>query len=137
MLSQTAEYALRALVFLAREPMRERSVKEIAEATQVPSSYLSKVMTGLARADLISGRRGLNGGYSLKGEPSRITMFDIVQAVDPIRIIEHCPLGESCHIPSLCPMHRHLRCATIDFANRLREATIESLCDRELDEVTR
>ena len=53
MFSQTTEYALRAAVYLAQEPERVRTTREIAEATSVPVDYLAKVMRSLVRAGLV------------------------------------------------------------------------------------
>ena len=71
MISQTAEYALRAMVFLA---MRESAAtnEQIAQVTKVPPGYLSKILQQLGKAKLVSSQRGLGGGFVLfKGSSSR------------------------------------------------------------------
>ena len=93
MFSQTAEYALRAVVFLAAQDGVPRTTQEIARATQVPTGYLSKVMQGLGRARLVLSQRGLHGGFTLARPAAELTVLDIIQAVDPIQRIRSCPLG--------------------------------------------
>ena len=69
-ISQTAEYALRAIVYLAKMPDEAHITREIAEATRVPSGYLAKVMQTLVKADLVQSRRGLGGGFTLGRSPA-------------------------------------------------------------------
>lgn len=83
MLSQTSEYALRAMVCLASRDGGLTATPELADAANVPHSYLAKVLQMLASADLIAGRRGVGGGYRLCREPAQIKLLDIVDAVDP------------------------------------------------------
>ena len=71
MISQTAEYALRAIVYLADQGGVARTTSEIAETTQVPAGYLAKVMQSLCRAGLVKSQRGLNGGFKLAHDPRR------------------------------------------------------------------
>ncbi len=108
MLSQTAEYALRAIVWLADHPDRPCTTSEIARGTRVPAGYLAKVLQSLGRAGLVNAQRGLRGGFTLARPANRLTMLDVVNAVDPIRRIRTCPLGIKSHGKNLCPLHRRL-----------------------------
>jgi Rrf2 family protein len=107
MISQTAEYALRAIVFLADRSDAPQTTQQIAEATRVPAGYLSKVLQGLNRSGLVRAQRGMHGGFTLAVPSTKLTVLDVVQAVDPLQRIERCPLGISDH-KSLCPLHRGL-----------------------------
>lgn len=81
MLSQTAEYALRAMTCLALADARLTPTPELAEATRVPANYLAKVLQQLAAADLITGRRGVGGGYRLARSADTISLLDVISAV--------------------------------------------------------
>ncbi|MEO6809766.1 MAG: Rrf2 family transcriptional regulator, partial [Isosphaeraceae bacterium] len=65
MISQTAEYALRAIVFLGGHVGRPATTRQIAATTKVPVGYLSKVLQSLGKAGLVDAQRGLHGGYVL------------------------------------------------------------------------
>jgi Rrf2 family protein len=106
--SQTVEYALRASVWLAGHEGQPCTTADIAEGTQVPSSYLSKVLQALGRAGLVVGTRGLHGGFVLARSPESISVLEVVDAVDPIQRIHECPLGIEAHGMNLCPLHRKL-----------------------------
>lgn len=108
MISQTVEYALRAIVYLSGIPAeRAASSGEIATAMQVPQGYLSKLLRDLVVAGLVTSRRGPNGGFSLAQPASSMSMLDVVNAVDPIRRIRKCPLGNPAHL-NLCPLHKRM-----------------------------
>ncbi|MCG8651268.1 MAG: Rrf2 family transcriptional regulator [Pirellulales bacterium] len=105
MITQTAEYALRAVVYLADQG-EPRTTAAIAQRTQVPAGYLSKVMQGLSKAGLVRSQRGLHGGFVLADDPAKLTVLSIVNAVEPVRRFHECPLG--LHGKNLCPLHRRL-----------------------------
>ena len=107
MLSQTAEYALRAVVHLSNSPGEAIAGPQLAQFTQVPAHYLSKVMQSLARGGLVDAQRGKRGGFTLTRSPEEISILDVINAVDPLRRIRACPLGLKGH-ERLCPLHRRL-----------------------------
>lgn len=107
-MSNTVEYALRAVVWLADNPENSHTSTAIAEATQMPSSYLSKILKGLARADIVSGQRGVHGGYTLARDADGLTILEVVNAVEPVQRIRSCPLGLKVHGKNLCNLHRVL-----------------------------
>jgi Rrf2 family transcriptional regulator, nitric oxide-sensitive transcriptional repressor len=126
MFSQTAEYALRAVVYLASQGGQPRTVQQIAAVTRVPAGYLSKVMQALSRAHLVQSQRGLHGGFTLAVLPEKLTVLDVIQAVDPIRRIKRCPLGIPGH-HNLCPLHRRLDQALAQVEQALRASSIAEL----------
>jgi Rrf2 family protein len=107
MLSKTAEYALRAAVWLGREPQRTESADQMASQIKVPRRYLHKVLQDLARAGLVRSQSGPGGGYALAQSPDQITILDVVNAVAPLERIHRCPLGLASHT-QLCPLHAEL-----------------------------
>lgn len=108
MISQTVEYALRAVAHLAGESPASRTTKQIAAATQVPPAYLSKVLQGLVKAKIVLSQRGIGGGVSLAKGPEKLTILDVINAVEPIQRITKCPLDLKSHGTNLCPLHRRL-----------------------------
>jgi len=111
----------------------------LAEQTLVPPNYLAKVLQLLAQAKLITGRRGVGGGYRLSRPAEEISLIDVVNAIDPVKRIKTCPLGLANHQNSLCALHRTVDAAAKQFiesfsATRLSDLVAESdglipLCD--------
>ena len=107
MLPKTAEYALRAAVWLGRTPNTPQSADQLAKAIRVPRRYLHKVLQDLVKAGLVRSQSGPGGGYALSRSPDKITILDTINAVGCIQRIRRCPLGLDSH-SSLCPLHEEL-----------------------------
>jgi Rrf2 family protein len=138
MISQTVEYALRAVAHLTQEAPAHRTTDQIAVATKVPKAYLSKVLQGLVRAHIVLSQRGAGGGITLARPAEELTILDVVNAVDPLQRIHTCPLGLSGHGVNLCPMHRQLDdalaavekvFASTSLADLLNQPGSKPLCD--------
>lgn len=108
MLTQTVEYALRAVAYLGQQAPTPRTTDQIAVVTRVPKAYLSKVLQSLVHAQILNSQRGVKGGISLARDPADLTILEIVNAVDPIQRIHVCPLGLAAHGVKLCPLHRRI-----------------------------
>jgi Rrf2 family protein len=108
MISQTAQYALRAIVCLALRPQVSLTAGQLAEMTKVSPEYLSKVMQALVRADLVSSKPGKTGGFSLKAPPETLTVLAVVEAIDPPLYNEPCPLEIQSYGNALRPLHQRL-----------------------------
>jgi Rrf2 family nitric oxide-sensitive transcriptional repressor len=108
LLSQTVEYALRAVVQLASVAPAPQTTDQIAKITRVPRAYLSKVLQSLGRAKLVHSRRGIGGGIVLSKPANELTILEVVKAVEPIQRIRTCPLGLVAHGTHLCPLHKRL-----------------------------
>ena len=108
MISQSAEYALRAAVWLAGHSEATLSTPEIARRTMVPAGYLSKILQALARAGLVASTPGRAGGFILTRPANRISVLDVINAVGQLPRIERCPLGKEAHEQHLCPLHKRL-----------------------------
>jgi Rrf2 family protein len=129
-ISQTAEYALRAIVFMAETHDAAHTNQQIAAVTKVPAGYLSKVLQGLSRAGLVVSRRGLGGGFALARAPEEMTVLEIVEAVDPLPRIHSCPLKIKEHGTKLCALHRRLDEATAQVEKTFRKTTVAELLVR-------
>jgi Rrf2 family protein len=127
MLSQTAEYALRAMVALATSGGQPRTAQELAAESQVPLDYLSKILNSLAKAGVVTGQRGRGGGFQPARSGSQMTVLQVVTAVDPLKRIKTCPLGLKSHGENLCPLHRKLDDAVRSVEEAFASTTIESL----------
>jgi Rrf2 family protein len=127
LLSQTTEYALRAIVWLANTAPDPQTTGQIAKATKVPPGYLSKVLQSLGRNGLVTAQRGKHGGFLLTKLSGDISVLEVVNAVDPIRRIHECPLGLKSHGKVLCPLHRRLDDATRMVEKAFAETTIGEL----------
>ncbi len=126
-ISQTAEYGLRAAVLLARAEGTALTTGQLAEASKIPAHYLAKVMQDLRRADLVCSQRGAGGGFVLGRPAGEITVLEVVNALDPIARIRTCPLKIKSHGSNLCPLHRKLDDAIATVERAFGTSTLEQL----------
>jgi Rrf2 family transcriptional regulator, nitric oxide-sensitive transcriptional repressor len=129
MLSQTVEYALRAVVQLAYVAPAASTTAALASVTRVPPAYLAKVLQALVKAGIVSSQRGIGGGVSLARDAEELTILDVVSAVDPIRRIKTCPLELATHGTKLCPLHRRLDAALAQVEQAFRSTTLAEVLD--------
>lgn len=129
MFSQTVEYALRAMVYLAKQAPASSTTDEVARAMQVPRAYLAKILQALNRAGLVHSQRGLGGGMTLTRGPHEINLLDVVEAVDPICRIQSCPLQLPEHSAQLCPLHRRLDDALGSIEAAFRATNLSDVLD--------
>lgn len=135
MISQTAEYALRAMVYLAMNADQPHTTEEISETTKVPSSYLSKVLQSLRRANLVQSQRGLGGGFVLSRPASETTILAVVNAVDPVQRIRSCPLDLKTHGTYLCALHKRLDDAASQVEKAFAETTLSEILERPTESI--
>jgi Rrf2 family protein len=81
-ISAKADYGVRALLELAREPARPLTCEAIASSQEIPFRFLKSVVGELRRAGLVRSQRGCEGGYWLGRPADEITLLDVTRAVD-------------------------------------------------------
>jgi Rrf2 family protein len=131
-LSNSAEYTLRAMVWLAGTTDEVQTTQQIADGTHVPPAYLSKVLQALSRANLVRSQRGLRGGFALAQSAEAIMALQIVEAVDRPHKAEGCPLGIPAHRGRLCALHRTVADALAKSRDALSQTSLTQLsrCER-------
>ena len=105
---KSTEYSVRCLVWMARQPDRWVSVRELAERLDLPQKYLGRLFTALCRAGIVESQRGRSGGYRLQVPPERISVHQVIEAVGDDDWRTRCVLGfERCDEDRPCAMHAH------------------------------
>jgi Rrf2 family transcriptional regulator, nitric oxide-sensitive transcriptional repressor len=108
LLTKRNEYALQAMILLARAPGRAISAQALAAALRTSPGFMSKIAQRLAAAGLVTARRGKGGGLALAQRPERIRARDIFRAVDGTLRLSQCMADGRCaHL--VCPIFPALR----------------------------
>lgn len=119
MLSNTADYAIRAILVLARHyGGRPVHAEEIAAATGAPRNYLAKTLNALAKAHVVRSTRGPQGGFCLATDPSELTLARIIDLFEEPRPHTRCLLGDAACDPR-CPCAAHHRWTAVMNARRV------------------
>lgn len=130
MITQTSEYALRAVVVLALNQGGPQTTAEVARRANIPSGYLSKVLRMLARAGILHARRGIGGGFTIARPPDEITMLDVLEAVDS-DINRNLTLPEDRHEhPALGAMENLLTDLNDELRSSLGSTTFQTLIEQ-------
>ena len=125
-LSQTAEYALRAVVHLARYGTEGPvQATDLARATDVPENYLRKVLHELVRSGVLRSTRGKRGGFQLAVPADRLTLLQIVGRLDGMTGRRRCLLGRpECSDAAPCPMHRRWKATSEQISRFFGSTTV-------------
>lgn len=105
--SRQCEYALQAVLYLALKPAGERvSIKDLTRRLAIPYHFLAKILQDLTRKGILVSVKGPGGGFGLAAPAERITLFQIVEAVDGTDFIKTCVLGfPECSGRNPCAVH--------------------------------
>ncbi|MGC8741638.1 MAG: RrF2 family transcriptional regulator [Candidatus Sumerlaeaceae bacterium] len=81
-LTKKAEYAIRAMIALGRDPASQRTIASIAQEQKIPKKFLEQILLALKGAGLVVSRAGPHGGYRLAKGAEAISLGSILQAID-------------------------------------------------------
>lgn len=128
-ITRATAYALQAMVQLAGSPTRVRSAPWLAESTGVPTRFLAKILSRLSRARLLLSTPGARGGFRLSRPASRISVWDVVDAVEDSPKLIGC-LGDENYCAGAAS------CAMKDVWQRAQDAMQRELAGASLEEIT-
>jgi len=133
LLSQTAEHALRAALYLGHRESELVAASEIAEALGTPRNYTGKILRRMARRGLLRSMRGPQGGFSLRIAARDLKVSDILRAVDePAETQVVCLMGDRpCDASNPCGAHARWSEIESRVAALMDETTIEDLLGAE------
>jgi Rrf2 family protein len=131
-LTRAADYGVRVMVHLALLPADERAMLPVlAEASEAPESFLSKVLQALARGGLISSRRGKSGGFAILPRGREASMLEVIEAIDgPICLNQCLTSGIGCDRRTWCPAHPVWARAQHAMVDVLMRASVAELASR-------
>jgi Rrf2 family protein len=141
-LTRKTDYALVALAYLAgrrAEGTEPVSAKQIAKMFGLPVALLMNILKELVQAGVLCSTRGSRGGYELAGEPGRITLLEIVTAMEgPMRLApctDGLPIvGQGCRLSEDCPIRGPVRSLHRRINRFLEEVTLKDLWEDRLEE---
>ena len=128
-LTRKGEYAIRGIVFLARQPAGKVAlISEIAESTRVPPSFLAKIFQNFAKLGLVASFRGTGGGFVLGRPATQISLREVVEAVEGPIMPNRCLISDShCDRTRLCTVHPVWRKVQGQVVEILDSVTIDEL----------
>jgi Rrf2 family iron-sulfur cluster assembly transcriptional regulator len=106
-LTRKGEYAIRGIVYLATQPADQVCLlSDIAAAVDVPQTFLAKIFQQFSKIGLVRSYRGTGGGFVLGRPPEKITLLEVVEAVEGPIIPNRCVTGTGeCIRTDTCNVH--------------------------------
>jgi Rrf2 family protein len=127
-ITRQADYAVRAVLHLARSGDQRTATSFIAEEQKIPPSFLAKIISQLSIAGLLHTSRGARGGVTLAREPKDITLLEVIEAIDgPIQLNECVGNKGSCTFDDNCPLRPVWCDAQEELVNRLKNTSFANM----------
>lgn len=127
-LSRTSGYAIAALARLQSPGGAWTLAKDVASSAEIPKAYLSTILNALARNGLIKAKRGYRGGFVLTRPAARISVLQVVEAVEGRAWREGCLLGlAECSDERACPSHAFWKGQRDKIEQYLRNLSLEEI----------
>lgn len=130
-ISKKAEYALRALVAIARQPKSCR-IEELSARENIPIKFLEQILLALRHAGVLTSKRGVGGGYALLRPASEISVGEVIRTLDgplaPVPCAATRPSEKcTCPDPRTCPVRLVMTDLRRDLTALLEQRSIDDL----------
>lgn len=131
LITRETDYAVRTVVYLAKDPDQVASATEIAHAMHIPRSFLAKILQRLVRSGILTSSRGAYGGFRLIKKTSAISLFDIMMAFQGPAGINACAIDKKrCRLSANCTVHPIWVDIRKEVEARLKQETIDKLTSK-------
>ena len=125
--TRASDYAVRVLSYLINANGSVSRAQAIAGATDIPESFLAKILGQLCRSGLVRSHRGARGGFSLAVDANGINLLQVVEAMEgPLRL-NLCDAPERCAYIDFCPIEKAWEKAEVTLRESLKEHKLSDL----------
>ncbi len=132
-MSKTCEYGIRSVLHIATVQKAEEyvPVRAVAEHLNISYHFLAKIVQTLAQEGILISYRGPNGGVALARSADRITLREIVTAIDGEELFFECLLGlPGCGEQRPCPLHQWWAAVRTELSQVFAGTTVAELRDK-------
>ena len=130
MFSKSCEYAIRATIYISAESSMEKmaGIDEICKHIDAPKHFTAKILQILTRNNIVSSKKGVNGGYYLNKTQKNKPLIEIVRATDGDILFSGCGLGlKECSETEPCPLHDKFKSIRNNIKKMMEGSTIDSM----------
>ena len=128
LITRETDYAIRALVYMARDTTRLVSAQELVDTIDMPRAFLRRLLQTLNKHDILSSFKGKRGGFSFKVPPSRVHVVRLIEIFQGESTIINCIFKKDiCPDTKKCPLRKKIKSIEKKMYDELRTITIASL----------
>ena len=125
--SKSVGYALQTVIYLSGfskdNPVHQ---KDVSQKLNIPFHYLGKILQPLSKNNIVTSKKGGNGGFYLTKSPKDIVLCDIVSIFGETGCFDECVIGfPGCNDATPCPLHNDWKPAKIILQNILQKHTVD------------
>jgi Rrf2 family protein len=132
MFSKACEYAIRAMLYIARSSKggSRVGIRDISKAIDCPEPFMAKILQDLSRKGLVLSIKGPHGGFYMDNTHMRISLADIVTAIDGDQLFNGCGLGlKACNEKKPCPIHYQFKAIRSNLKAMLESTALEDFTE--------
>ena len=132
-ITRATEYAIRAILYMSRQPVGEIVYKkDICKTQDITPAFLTKILQPLIKDGIVGSQRGVGGGFYLAKEPAEITLLDIIKSQEGPVYLNQCMIEEgACEREFFCPVHGAWAEIRKDFMKTLSRYDFAGLATRQ------
>jgi Rrf2 family protein len=133
LLSKSAEYGIRAVLYIASNQNKLIALRDISKELKVPHHFLAKIVQKLVKAGIIKSKKGKKGGLRLGKKPSKLKIIEVISIIDGEAIFKECVLGlPDCSDKKPCAVHTYWKNIRDEIIKMFSERTIQELIEGEI-----
>jgi Rrf2 family protein len=105
-ITREADYAVRCILVLSKEPERIISANEISKSMTIPRSFLAKILQRLSRKGIVKSTQGVSGGFQLTKKPRKVNLLEVIEAIQGRSAMNMCAIDKRlCSLSHTCAVH--------------------------------
>lgn len=125
---------MRIILYLSREENHFFKSEDISKKMLIPQDFLRKILKRLEKKGLIKIKRGVGGGIKLSRKPEKITLYDVIEAIEDTVALNRCVINKStCRLVSNCPAHPVWMKLRKEIVNSLKKIDFRSIISKKLN----
>ncbi len=130
LINKDTDYAVKALLHLARQDKKRVSATELARDLKIPYPFLRRILQILSTERIVKSVRGKGGGFVLARLPKRIYLRDLIRILQgPVRLAECVFNPSACEGVRTCPLRKSIIKLQKSFVAELKSITLASLAE--------
>ena len=133
MFNKETEYALRGLVYIKLQNLKERrpGTSEVAKEIEAPPFYTAKILQRLVRVGFLESLKGKGGGFFFDTDKPDLQLIKLISATEGDRSYSGCGFGlKHCDSDNPCPLHDKYTSIRESINKLISEETVQSLAEK-------
>ena len=133
MFNKETEYALRGLVYIKLQNLKNRrpGTVEVAKEIEAPPFFTAKILQRLVRSGFINSIKGKGGGFFFDNEKPDLPLKKLITAIEGESSFSGCGFGlRECNSENPCPLHEKYAAVRESIDKLVSEETVQSLAEK-------